>query len=291
MQDNKIKIRFANSEDNKSIFNWRNNSISREMSFERKVLTFKDHSNWFKETLSNKNRKLYIGEFNGKKIGLCRFDFNEKNASSEVSINMNPEMRSLGFGKRFLFQCIEVYLSVDNHELVAKIKSKNKASLKIFDYVGFNIYSEVNEIICLRRPLTKIAFKKVDENDADILFQLLIQRKYSISHNDLPTMTDHIQFVKSNKYLHWAIIYEDKIPIGTFYIQKNNSIGLNLLKQKIKYVFETLKYINSNFKPLEEIKSQIPAYFYINVPYENEDLKKILIDLENVPIQASFKIT
>ena len=291
MQDNKIKIRFANSEDNKSIFNWRNNSISREMSFERKVLTFKDHSIWFKETLSNKNRKLYIGEFNGKKIGLCRFDFNEKNASSEVSINMNPEMRSLGFGKRFLFQCIEVYLSVDNYELFAKIKSKNKASLKIFDYVGFNIYSEVNEIICLRRPLTKIAFKKVDENDADILFQLLIQRKYSISHNDLPTMTDHIQFVKSNKYLHWAIIYEDKIPIGTFYIQKNNSIGLNLLKQKIKYVFETLKYINSNFKPLEEIKSQIPAYFYINVAYENEDLKKILIDLENVPIQASFKIT
>ena len=50
---------------------------------------------------------------------------------------------------------------------------------------------------------------------------------------------------------------------------------LNLLKQKIKIVFETLKYINSNFKPLEEIKSQIPSYFYINIPYENEDLKKI----------------
>ena len=121
--------------------------------------------------------------------------------------------------------------------------------------------------------------------------QLLSKRKYSISHDNLPTMSDHIKFVKTNNYLHWAIIYEDKIPIGTFYIQNNNSIGLNLLNQKIKIVFETLKYINSNFKPLEEIKSKIPSYFYINVPYENEDLKKILIDLENVPIQTSFKIT
>ena len=53
---------------------------------------------------------------NNIKIGICRFDFNEKDSSSEVSINMNPEMRSLGFGKRFLFQCIEVYLNIENHE-------------------------------------------------------------------------------------------------------------------------------------------------------------------------------
>jgi len=291
MQDKKIKIRFANSKDNKSIFNWRNNKLTREMFFESKIITFKDHSNWFKETLANKNKKIYVGELNGKKIGICRFDFNKKNSSSEVSINMNPKMRSLGLGKRFLFQCIEFYLSTDNHELFAKIKSKNKASLKIFDYVGFNISSEVNDIVYLRRPLRKISFKKIDDNDIDTLFQLLIKRKYSISHNNLPTMSDHIEFVKSNNYLHWAIIYEDKIPIGTFYIQNNNSIGLNLLNQKIKIVFETLKYINSNFKPHELIKSQIPSYFYINVAYENEDLKKILIDLENIPIQTSYKIT
>ena len=148
----------------------------------------------------------------------------------------------------------------------------------------------MNHIIHVQKPLRKITFKKVDENDMDTLFQLLIQRKYSISHNRLPTISEHIQFIKSNKYLHWVIIYEDNVPIGTFYIQSNNSIGLNLLKQKINVVFETLKYIKYNFKPLEEIKSQIPSYFYINVAYENEDLKKILIDLEHVPSQTSFKI-
>tara|TARA_Y100000739_G_C20603512_1_gene464218 strand:- start:1379 stop:2254 length:876 start_codon:yes stop_codon:yes gene_type:complete len=290
MQDKKIKIRLANSGDNESIFNWRNNKLSREMFFESMVLTFKEHSNWFNESLSNKKRKLYLGEVNNKKIGICRFDFNEKESSSEVSINMNPEMRSLGFGKRFLFQCIEDYLSDKNQELFAKIKSKNKASLKIFDYVGFNIKSIVNDIIYLRKPSSKITFKKVDENDIDILFQLLIERKYSISHKGLPTKSEHLKFFKSNKYLYWGIIYEEKIPIGTFYIQNNNSIGLNLLNHKINVVCETLKYINSNFKPLAEIKSQIPSYFYINVAYENEDLKKILIDLEKVPIQTSFKI-
>ncbi|MDC3164313.1 GNAT family N-acetyltransferase [Prochlorococcus sp. AH-716-F13] len=291
MQDKKIKIRFANPEDKKSIFNWRNNKLSREMFFESQVLNFKEHSIWFNESLANKKKKLYIGEVNSKKIGICRFDFKEKDSSSEVSINMNPEMRSLGLSKRFLFKCIEDYLSLNDHELFAKIKSKNKASLKIFDYVGFNEDSIVNDIIYLRRPLKKITFKKVDKNDIDILFKLLINRKYSISHKDLPTMSDHLQFIKSNKYLHWAIIYENKVPIGTFYIQNNNSVGLNLLNHKIKVVFETVKYIKSNFKPLEEIKSQIPSYFYFNVAYKNEDLKNILIDLENIPIQTSFKIT
>ena len=290
MQDQKIKIRFANIEDNESIFNWRNDNLSRQMFFSSNILTFKEHSNWFHKSLLNKDRKLYLGEVNGEKIGICRFDFNKKNSSSEVSININPKMRSLGFGKRFLFQCIEDYLSINNHELLAKIKSKNKSSLKIFDYVGFNINSKVNDIIFMRRPIRQITFKKVDENDIDTLFQLLIQRRYSISHSKLPTMTDHMRFVKSNKYLHWAIIYEDNIPIGTFYIQYNNSIGLNLLNPKIKVIFETLNHIKSNFKPLKEVKSLIPSYFYINVAYENQYLKKILIDLEHLPIQTSFKI-
>lgn len=290
MQDKKIKIRFANSEDSGSIYNWRNNELSREMFLENDAVVFEEHTKWFNDSLENKKRKLYIGEVNNKKIGICRFDTNDKESSAEVSINMNPEMRSLGLGKRFLFQCIEDYLTKHDHELIAKIKSKNEASLKIFDYVGFKEDFVVDDIFHLRRTTRKITFKKVDENDMDILFKLLTQRKYTISHESMPTLSEHTKFVKSNKYLHWAIIYENKNPVGTFYIQKNNSVGLNLLNHKIMIVFETLKYINSKFKPLKEKKSQTPPYFFINVPYENEDLKKILVDLELIPIQTSFRI-
>ena len=291
MQDKKIKIRLAKPEDSESIFKWRNDNHSREMFFESEILSFQEHSIWFNKSLSDKKRKLYIGTVENQKIGICRFDLNEEMSSSEVSINMNPEMRSLGFGKRFLFHCIEDYSKVNDHELFAKIKLKNKTSIKVFNYVGFDQNYIEKDIIYLIKPLSEITFKKVDENDAEILFNLLNKRKYSISHKELPTMANHLKYITSNKYFYWAIIYENKIPIGTFYIQNNNSIGLNLLNHKIKVVFETLKYIKSNFKPHEEIKSQIPPYFYINAAYENVELKKILIDLEQFPIQTSFKIS
>ena len=291
MQDKKIKIRIANSEDSASVFSWRNNLLSREMFFDSEAPTIEEHSKWFSKSLENKKRKLYIGEVNYIKIGICRFDFNYEESSAEVSINMNPKMRSKGFGKRFLFACIEDYLILNDHQLIAKIKSKNKASLNIFEYVGFKEDYIKNDIIYLRKPTGKITFKKVDENDIEILFKLLTQRKYSISHKDSPSMSDHLKFFESNNYLNWEIIYENDIPTGTFYIQKNNSIGLNILKNKKSIVLETLKHIKLNFKPHEEIKSQIPPYFFINVAYLNEDLKKILIDLQNIPIQTSFKLS
>ncbi len=290
MQDHEIKIRFAKSEDSLSILNWRNNKLTREMSLNGRATNFDEHSNWFNESLENKARTLYIGELNFEKIGICRFDFNEKDLCSEVSININPEMRSLGLGKRFLFQCIQDYLYLNEHNLSAKIKSKNKASLKIFDDVGFKKYSIINDIVYLKRPLKKITFKKVDENDSEILYKLLIERKFSISHEDLPSRSDHKKFVNSNPYRHWKIVFKNNFPIGSYYIQNNNSIGLNLTIQNKKIVLEILKDIKSNFLPNGEEKSKIPPYFYINVPYGNEDLKNILIDLENIPIQTSFKL-
>ena len=290
MQDHKIKIRFVKSEDSGSILNWRNDKLTREMSLDDRVTTFEEHSNWFNESLENKARTLYIGELNCEKIGICRFDFNEIDSCAEVSINMNPEMRSLGLGKRFLFQCIQDYLDSNEHNLCAKIKSKNKASLKIFDDVGFKKYSNIDDIIYLKRPLKKITFKTVDESDSEVLYKLLIDRKFSISHQDLPSLSDHNKFVKSKPYLHWIIIFESNIPVGSYYIQNNNSIGINLISQNKRVILETLKNIKSNFSPHEEKKSKIPPYFYINVPYGNEKLKNILIDLQNIPIQTSFKL-
>ena len=107
----------------------------------------------------------------------------------------------------------------------AQIKSTNKASLKIFDFVGFKEYSFDDDVVYLRRFREKITFKKVDEGDEEILFELLKERKYSISHKDLPTKSDHIKFVKNHSYRHWAIIFENDIPIGNYYLQNNNSIG------------------------------------------------------------------
>jgi hypothetical protein len=86
------------------------------------------------------------------------------------------------------------------------------------------------------------------------------------------------------------IILEDNCPIGIFYIQEDNSIGLNILEPSLRIVLEVLGYIREKFKPLKEVKSKVPLYFYINVLYDNEKLSELLLQSEVIPIQVSYKI-
>ena len=58
-------------------------------------------------------------------------------------------------------------------------------------------------------------------------------RKYSISHNEMPSYVDHQKFVNSEPYKYWFLIYEDFEVIGSFYIKEDNSIGLDLQKQEL----------------------------------------------------------
>ena len=142
-----MEIRNIKDEDSKSIFKWRNNQETREMSFKTKKVSLKEHNKWFKESIQNSNRKFLIGESNGTKIGICRFDFDEENFSSEVSINMNPEVRGKGFGKKFLSNAIRIYLDEKRCILKAKIKEDNNISIRLFFNVGFLTTKKENGFI------------------------------------------------------------------------------------------------------------------------------------------------
>jgi len=290
MVNHKIQIRRATIDDSQSIFDWRNDKNSRPMFFNEQVITMGDHIKWFESALADTNRKLFIGEIFDEKIGVCRFDLDKNEFWAEVSINMNPESRGRGLGKIFLLKCIEYYLESNTYNLVARIKPKNHASLKVFNNVGFEQISVNEEVICLLRPVKKIVIEEVAEENAEDLFELLVKRDYSISHVTLPSEYEHLEFVKSSPYRYWAIVLEEKRPIGSFYIQNDNSIGLNLLRPQKLLVQKLLYHIKSNFNPAKEIKSKIPPYFYMNVAHANKPLKKVLGELDAVPIQTSYKI-
>ena len=151
MCDKKIKIRPASNIDRDEIYAWRNDPVSRSMSFNNSIVLYEEHRNWFENSLINVNRKLYIGEVAGSKIGICRFDLNATDSSVEVSINMNPTSRGCGFGKKFLASCVELYLKDNQHNLLAKIKPDNIASLKIFKSSGFKPISSNADMITLRK--------------------------------------------------------------------------------------------------------------------------------------------
>ncbi len=285
-----IMLRKANQDDCKCIFDWRNNEFSRKMSFEGNQIRYEDHLSWFKKSLKNSNKVLYIGEIFGKKVGVCRFDYDPKINNADISININPIMRGMGNGKEFLSIAIDKYLELRETNLSACIKEINLASKKIFLYAGFKIISEENNVIYLKRSINNLVYKIVDKSDAEILYELLKKRTHIISHKVLPSFENHYHFVVNNPYLYWFLIYKTKKVIGTFYIKEDNSIGLNLLNPDRKYTLEILEYIRFNFSPKKEEKSKVPPYFFINIATSNKVMMEIIQNSGCKPIQTSFKL-
>jgi len=138
----------------------------------------------------------------------------------------------------------------------------------------------------------KFFFEKVTATPSQklLLFNFLKERKYKISHSLLPDENDHNKFVEKHPYRDWYIIRENHKGIGSFYIQFDNSIGINLNKQTQNCVEEIINFIKRRYVPKTESLSKIPPYFYINIPSKNLELQAILDKMEFDQLQVSYKI-
>ena len=137
-----------------------------------------------------------------------------------------------------------------------------------------------------------IEFEKVEgtDNHCRILFELLKERKYNISHNKLPDFQDHKRFVYNHPYISWFIVKRNSEFLGSFYIKSDNSIGLNLIVHSQEIVEKIIDYIKNNFKPSKAFPSLVPSYFYLNISSQNFELKAILEKMKINTLQVSYKI-
>ena len=284
-----MKIRDINHNDLHDLFEWRNNYESRKMSFDNKKINLEEHEKWFNESIKNPNKEFFIGEEDGIKLGVCRFDFYEKENYSDISININPAVRGKGYGKELLNRSLKIYLNNKKRILRAKIKEDNIPSIKLFTSLGFLLTKKFEGIIHMEFT-EKLIFKKVEKEDSLTLYDLLKKRKYNISHSVLPDLKSHKQFVENNPYLYWYIFSLNEKAIGTFYIKDDNSIGINTNEPTKKIINEILDFILNNFSPNKGIPSKIPDYFFINVSQNNNLLKDIVSSLGYIPIQLSYKL-
>ncbi len=110
----------------------------------------------------------------------------------------------------------------------------------------------------------------------NILYSLLGNRKYSISHKKLPSFEEHKIFVQKNPYRKWFLIYHDSKTIGSIYVLKDNGIGIDIKSSDYFLLGEVIKILHLSLKPLPALPSIRVENFHINISPNNKEIEKEL---------------
>ncbi len=142
-----VMLRKAEENDCTLLFQWRDEATIAN-SAQPRTFTFEEHEAWFQSKLKDDSNDIFIGEFGpGKPFGVIRFD--QMVDGAEVSINIDPNLRGKGLGKKLL----QVAIKEERCTLFATIRAKNVASLIIFLASGFELseYNSRTGLVYLRK--------------------------------------------------------------------------------------------------------------------------------------------
>ena len=131
--------------------------------------------------------------------------------------------------------------------------------------------------------------KDISNENADFLYDLLSKRKFNISHSKLPTYEEHFKFIESNPYYAWYIVTLNNQKIGSVYINRDNSIGLNLLEDHKENYEEIILQIENFIKPQKEIKSFRSKNIFFNINPNDKYFISILEKLDYVVSKISYR--
>lgn len=165
-----IKIRNFNLGDTKFVWMLRNDFSSRKMSINSSYINYKNHLHWIKK-YKNKENKIFIGFIKKRndRIGYVRFDAN--GLLTEVSICLSKKYRNKLLSDKFLFEA-EKKLHKDTI-LIAKVRKNNKASIKLFSKLNYQILSTKKFITFIKI----YRFKKKQMNYLKIINEIQNIRK------------------------------------------------------------------------------------------------------------------
>lgn len=144
-----VTLRPATPEDCRQVWLWRNDPDTRRASFDSAPIPWAAHEAWFRRSLEQEDRQLWVVLAEGAACGMARLDTSGREA--EVSINLAPEWRRRGVGPAALLALADVAFRIRGIErLVASVKPDNQASLSAFRKAGFTLASAGSTLRLLR---------------------------------------------------------------------------------------------------------------------------------------------
>src|SRR3989338_2399270 len=138
MSTEELKLKILTAGDMEDLYTWRNHPLVRKKSFHSEPLSWKEHQRWFKRKSKSPDTTIYIGYYQGRKIGGIRFDDGAEGI--KVSVMMNPDFLGRNLGSRLIQLGVKKIVEIQAGKVItAEIKKNNIASIKAFKRAGFKM--------------------------------------------------------------------------------------------------------------------------------------------------------
>lgn len=123
-----LTLRRATMKDASTLFDWRNDQLTRSMSLRPDHVGWEEHEWWLSASLVNPCRVLMIAELDGEPVGTVRLDYGDE---TEMSWTVAPSHRGKGIGS------VMIAAAMPAGDVIAWIKPENVASQRIAEKAGF----------------------------------------------------------------------------------------------------------------------------------------------------------
>ena len=132
-----LTLRDATPEDCQRIWEWRNEPLTRESSFDTSCIPYQDHERWFLLKLRDSGTAIFVAsDAASRKVGYARFSI--ENDQAEISVSVDQSERGKGYGSAAIRAGSDRVLSNSTvKRIVAYVKLDNPASLATFKRAGF----------------------------------------------------------------------------------------------------------------------------------------------------------
>jgi hypothetical protein len=131
---------------------------------------------------------------------------------------------------------------------------------------------------------------ETNKEHIEILYHLLKNRVYNISHQKLPDYNSHKSFVYNHPYRKWFLVKNNDEYIGSIYILDNNCIGVNIDTHDMDVIKKSINWILMEVRPLEGIKSLRNEHFHININPRNKEMIGLVNSMNATLIEQTYII-
>lgn len=132
-----ITLRLAVQADCRPLWQWRNEPLTREASFDTNLISYEDHEHWFSRKLNSPDMRIFIiVNADGRDMGYARFSIDREEA--EISVSLDESLRGKGHGAAAIRLASDRVISSGSVvRVLAYIKPDNPASIAAFQRAGF----------------------------------------------------------------------------------------------------------------------------------------------------------